>query len=88
MKIKEDYMYRKIAGQDIVIPVGKAGVNCDSLLTLKGIGAFIYQILSEGSTEEELVSKVLDTYDIDEVTARKDVSNFIDKLKSFDMLED
>ena len=87
MKIKEDYMYKCIAGQDIVIPVGKAGVNGNSLMTLKGIGAYIYQILVNGATEEEIVSKVLNDYDVDEQTAKHDVRAFIDKLRSLDMLE-
>lgn len=88
VKIKEDYMYKKIAGQDIVIPVGKTALNTNAMMTLKGTGAFIYEILYKGSTVEDVVKKLIETYDIDEETAKTDTENFIARLKELNMLEE
>lgn len=88
IKIKQDYMYKKIAGQDIIIPVGSTAMNTNEMMTLKGSGAFIYELFYKGATIDEVVGKLTETYEIDEDTARRDTENFVNKLKEFNMIED
>lgn len=88
IKIKQDYMYKKIAGQDIIIPVGQTGMNTNSMMTLKGSGAFVYEMFYKGATVDEVVKELTETYDIDEVTARRDTENFVEKLKELNMLDE
>ena len=87
MKIKKDFMIREVAGTSIVVPVGEASLNFNGLITLNETGTFLFKILKDGATKDELLEKLLAEYEIDEDTAKKDIDKFIDKLSGADLLE-
>ena len=51
MKLKEGFLLREVAGSNIVVPVGKAELDFGGMLTLNPVGAFIWNQLSEDTTE-------------------------------------
>ncbi len=88
MKIKSGFTKRNIAGADIVVPVGDMSLEFNGMITLKGAGGFLWDCLKENLTRDELVNKVLDTYDIDKNTAETDVDEFIELLKQNNLLDE
>ena len=88
MKLKEGFLLREVAGSNIVVPVGKAELDFGGMLTLNHVGAFIWNQLSEDTTEEKIVKAVLDAYEIDEATARCDTHAFLEKMRQRGLLED
>jgi len=87
MRIKSDYILREVAGNYVVVPVGKAAVNFNGMMTLNETGAFIWKELSVEISEEQLLAALLGKYDIDEATAKADISCFFEKLKAADVFE-
>lgn len=87
MKIKDGYILREIAGNYVVLPIGEATIDFNGMASLNGTGAFLFGKMSEDTTEEKLVQELLDTYDIDEETARRDVANFVEKIKGAGIIE-
>ena len=57
------------------------------MITVNEIGAFLWNLLQEDVTKEDLVAKVLDEYEVDEETAREDIQEFLDTLVSGGILE-
>jgi hypothetical protein len=88
MKVKEDYLLRNVAGSHIVVPVGEGSLDFSGVITLNEVGAFLWEKLQSDTTEEELLSALLGEYDVDESTAKADISEFISKLKGADLLAD
>jgi hypothetical protein len=88
MKVKEDYLLRNVAGSHIVVPVGEGSLDFSGVITLNEVGAFLWEKLQSDTTEEELLSALLGEYDVDEDTAKADISEFISKLKGADLLAD
>lgn len=88
MKIKDGFMLRKMNEINIVVPVGKEVKNFNGYISLNETGTFFWEHLAKGCTEEELLKAVTSEYDIDEATAKQDVTTFIEKLKSENLLED
>ena len=43
MKIKEDYLLRKVAECYVVVPVGKATVDFNGMMNLNETGAFLWE---------------------------------------------
>lgn len=86
MKIKEDFLLRKISDSYIVVPVGSAVVDFSGLVNLNESGALLFEALQEGAEEEDLVSALLLEYDVSEEIARADVKKFIEKVKDADIL--
>lgn len=87
MKVKSDLLLKKIAGSNVVVPVRTRAVDFSGIIKLSDSGAFLWKLLEEGATREELISKLLDKYEVDEDTAAADVDRFIGKLEEADLLE-
>lgn len=80
MKIQKnpELIMRTIAGETVLIPTGKMASVFNGMINLNGVAAFIWEKMEEISDREELVQMILDRYEIDEETARKDVNGFLD----------
>lgn len=87
MRIKSDFLLRKISDAYVVVPVGSAIVDFSGLINLNETGAFLFQLLQKGAEEKDLVEKLLQEYDVTEDIAVKDVKMFISKVKEADILE-
>ena len=87
MQIKRELLKREIGGESLLIPVGKTVYDANGLFLLTEVGAFIWDILPEVETEEEILERILAEYEIDENTARADIRGFMDKLREMDIVE-
>lgn len=86
MKIKKELIKREIAGDTILVPVGKTVLDSNGLFMLNELGAFIWERLPGADTEEDICKAVLAEYDVSEETAKQDVAEFLKKLRSMEIL--
>jgi hypothetical protein len=86
MKIAEGFSLKTIADNNIVVPVGSNTVSFKAIITLNESGAFLWRELETEKDEEQLVKAMLDEYDVDEATVRKDVSEFIENMRAANLL--
>lgn len=86
MKIKEGFMLRNVAGKNIVVAVGSASMDFDGLISLNETGTFLWNLLEVGADYVTLVGRFLDEYDVDEATAKSDISAFLAKAKEADLI--
>ncbi len=87
MKIKENFILKKIAGSFIVVPVRTRAVDFSGVIKLTESGAFLWKLLEKGADREELIAGLLGEYKVDEATASRDVDRFIDSLRKADLLD-
>ncbi|MDD2362423.1 MAG: PqqD family protein [Oscillospiraceae bacterium] len=87
MKIMSGYMLREVGGESIVVPVGSRTVDLRGIIKLNGTAAFLWKMLQDDCTCQELITAMLDEYDVDEETAEKDVKRFIESLEQNNLLE-
>ena len=88
MKIKEGYTLKEIAGSNVVVPLGDTQISFRGIMTLNGVGAFIWKLLEKGADREKLIKEVLSQYDVDEETASKDIDRYLIKLRAEKIIED
>ena len=86
MTIKKELIKREIAGDTILVPVGKTVYDSNGLFMLNELGAFIWELLPGADTEEDICNAVLAQYDVSIETAKKDVSEFLEKLRKMDII--
>ena len=86
MKINKELVMREIAGDTILVPVGKTVYDSNGLFILNELGAFLWERLPEAETEEELVQAGLAEYEVTEAVARKDLELFLKKLRDMGIL--
>lgn len=87
MKIKDDFILRKVAESYVVVPVGSMTLDFNGIINLNETGAFLFGILQKGAEKDELLSKMLDEYDVTLQKAESDINDFVRKLKDADILE-
>lgn len=86
MRINEEFILRKIAGDIVIVPTGESSQYFNGLITLNKVGAFIWEQVERCESRDEIVTKVVDTYEVDAETAKKDVNGFLDMLTMYHIL--
>ncbi len=87
MKIKEDLMLRNIVGEWIVVPMGERLLEFNGMIKVNESGAFIWRLLEQEKSREEIITAMLDAYDIDERKAAVELDSFIKTLINSHVLE-
>ncbi|ACV61546.1 conserved hypothetical protein [Desulfofarcimen acetoxidans DSM 771] len=87
MRIKEGYLLREVAGSHVVVPTGKATLDFTGVITLNETGAFLWKLLADGKTGQELLGALLEEYDTTEAKAKADIDLFLTKLKAADLID-
>lgn len=87
MRAKNEFAIREIDGDYVLIPMGKMALTFSGFITTNEVGVFIWECLQDEITEEEVLNKVLDTFEIEKDVALKDIQEFLEKAKSLGMIE-
>ncbi|MBQ6851034.1 MAG: PqqD family protein [Oscillospiraceae bacterium] len=87
MKIKKQLIKRDIAGDTILVPVGKTVYDSNGLFVLNEVATFIWDNLPELDTQEEIVAKILEEYEVSQEEAAKDTAEFLGKLREMQIID-
>lgn len=87
MKIKGEYVLREIAGDTLLIPVGKTALSLNGMITLDVTAAEIWKGIEEQLTEDEILQRILNRFDVPMAVAKQDLEEFLQELRKADLLE-
>lgn len=87
MKVKSDFILREVAGSYVVVPVNDLTMDFNGMINLNETGAFLFELLQKGAEKTELISRMLEEYEVTAEKAEADIDKFIQKLKDADVLE-
>ncbi len=88
MKIKDTYVLRNVAGENLIVPIGGDNLNFNTAMTLNETGAFLWNILLDDVTVDTLIDKMMGEYAVDRETAQKDINIFLNKLREQSILDE
>ena len=86
MKIKKDLIKREFAGESVLVPVGKTVYDSKGLFVLNELGTFIWDILPDVETAEDIVKRILEEYETTEKEALADTEEFLDSLRALEII--
>ena len=86
MKIKSGFITKKVAGDIIVIPAEQALVDFKAIITLNETGAYLWELMQEDVSKEQLVEKILEEYNAEKDVVSADVEEFISVLEGKGLL--
>lgn len=86
MTIKKELLKRQIANETILVPVGKTVYDSHGLFVMNELGSFLWDLLPEAAGEDDLVAAVLKEYEVTEEVARRDIREFLDKLRGMNII--
>ena len=82
VKIKEGYLLRKVADENIVIYMGEEEGAFEGMIQLNSAGVFLWEELSKGCSFGELVQGMFDRYEgVDRSMVESDVEEFINSIR-------
>ena len=87
MKIREGFLLRNVAGNNVVVPIGQATLDFNGMMSLNETGAFTFSKMLDGTTKEQLIEDLISEYEVEREIAQKDVADFIKKVEGERLLE-
>ena len=83
MKRNNEYELRSICGAYMLISSGEKEMDFSKLIKLNESSAFIWNVMGESEfTLESLKKRLTEEYDVDDVTAQKDLEDLLATLIS------
>ena len=81
LKIKKDYVIKKMGDGFVVVTVGEASKEFNGMIRLNQHAAYVWKQMEQGIEKEDLLKKMLSRYeDLDEETARADLNEFLNTV--------
>ena len=87
MELKKKLIKREIAGDVLLVPVGKSVYDSNGLYILNETGNFLWEHLETCADENELIQKLLDEYEVTEDEAKEDVAQFLNDLRQLGIID-
>ncbi len=87
MKLNENFILKNIAGTAVVVPVGEAVNDIKGMITLNGPAEIIWKGLENGKNIDSIVEEIKSEYDAQEDVIRNDVDAFLNKLRTYKILD-
>lgn len=89
MKLKEGLKYNEVCGQSFIVPMGESNIDFSKIIALNESSDLLWKRMDKGEfTVDDLVKVLLDEYEVDEQTARKDVEALIAQFRNEGVLID
>lgn len=80
------FVTREIAGELLVVPVGEQTRKLNGMITFSESGAFLWKLLQERRTKEELVAALANAYEQEPKNVEADVDEFLRKALSRELI--
>lgn len=87
MKIKKQLIKREVAGDTILVPVGKTVYESNGLFVLNEVASFIWDEMAHAENEEAIVDKILAEYEISREEAAADTAEFLTQLREMNIID-
>lgn len=88
MRTEKNVILREIAGEYILIPTGSMALKYTGVFAISSLGVSVWKLLEEGKSEEEIISSLLEEYEVDRETLERDVRDFLQSLREKELLFD
>ncbi len=88
MKLKEGLVSHKTGDEYIVVAVGTVGRDFNGMIRNNESANFIFELLTEHTTEESIVERMSERYDAPRDVIAADVHRVLEELREADFLDE
>ena len=86
MKLKYEFIERLIADEYVLVPAGEAAGSFAGMIATNEVGAFLMKTLKNDVTKEDLITLLMEEYEVEKETAYNDVETFLEQLNDLNLL--
>ncbi len=80
MKVNENFRIRKVGTKSVAVPVGSACRTFKGTVKLNDSARLIWESLLAGDTEDEIIQKMLDRYELTPEHAKASYQAMIERM--------
>jgi hypothetical protein len=82
-----EFLLRRVSNAYILVPLKKRIVDLNSIFALNETGAFVWELLEEGLSEDEIVERIVNEFDVDITQAKNDIRYFLQELMKHGLIK-
>ena len=87
MKIKDGFVLRNVIDEHMIMPTGENIAEFTGAVVLNEVSAMLYKLLEKSTSREDLLTAMLNQYDVDEETASTDLDEILETFEQIGLLE-
>lgn len=88
MKAKQGFRLRTICGENIIVAEGIQNIDFSRIISMNESAAFLWtKIQDKEFTADTLTNFLLEEYEVDEATARRDAETLVEKWLEAGIIE-
>ena len=87
MKLKKEFIFREVAGETLVVPVGSMALKFNGIISLDPVGTLIWKALEQEKNREEILAEILENFEVEKQVAEADMDEFLKQLEDNDFME-
>lgn len=81
MKAKKGFILRRMNDEYMIVAIGAASEEFNGMIRVNETGAFLWNEIKNGITEDELAAKMCERFEgLDMETAKADLAEFLDVI--------
>lgn len=88
MRLKEGFIRHEVSGEYMLVAAGEAGKEFHGLVRNNKTADYIFELLMQETTEEEIVKAVCARFHADETVVAKDVHQMLEKIREAGFLKE
>lgn len=90
MRLKDGLILREVAGQYVIVPIGKRVQEVTNIVYISASAAYLWDYMKDHEFEkEDLVQRIMEHYTgVTEEKAREDIEKFLKILADNNILDD
>lgn len=78
MKTKIGFKLRQICGENVIIAEGEENIDFSNIISMNESSAYLWKKIQDKEfSEDDLVKLLIEEYEVDEVTAKSDISSLV-----------
>lgn len=88
MKIRGEFITRQILDDTVVLPVGNTAIEFNNMIMLNSVSLVIWQCLEKDVSFDDILKAVTDNFEVYQEQAVADIREFLDGMRSFNLLDE
>ncbi|MBR5322808.1 MAG: PqqD family protein [Clostridia bacterium] len=86
MKLKYNFIVRNVAGQAVALAVGNENDKFNGMIKLNSVGEFIFKLLENDISTEEIINKITENYDVSAEEAKNSIEAYLETLRENNLI--
>ena len=88
MKIRGEFITRQILDDTVVLPVGNTAIEFNNMIILNSVSLVIWQCLENDVSFDDILKAVTDNFEVSQEQAVADIREFLDGMRSYNLLDE